>query len=91
MLHEGVTSHSDKDFRVNYRDDVSSQASNVEEMEANYFAASLLMPKLFLDRLNAENAVDSNERVTALAKTFRVSPHAMSLRLTNVYERYRPF
>ena len=91
LLHEGLLSHVDKDFRVNYRDDESSLATNIEEIEANTFAASLLMPEPFLQALNAEDAVDDDSRVAELAAEFDVSRHAMSLRLINLYGRYKPF
>ncbi|WP_035303930.1 ImmA/IrrE family metallo-endopeptidase [Brevundimonas aveniformis] len=91
LLHTGLLTHVDRDFRVNYRNEESSQATNVEEIEANYFAASLLMPFDFLEMLDAEDAVADDEEAAALARTFGVSQHAMSLRLANVYGRYKPF
>lgn len=86
LLHEGITNHVDRNYRLNYRSAESSQATNVEEIEANYFAASILMPKHFLDARNAEEALDSDSLVAALAKEFHVSRHAMSLRLANLYQ-----
>lgn len=91
ILHEGISSHLDLDFRVNFRSPESSQATDVEEIEANYFAASILMPKSFLDMDNAVEALDSDSKVESLAKRYKVSRHAMSLRLVNLYEKYRPF
>lgn len=91
LLHEGLTHHVDRDYRVNYRSDESSKAINVEEIEANFFAASLLMPKEFLDRDNAVEAIDNDSKVQELAKRYDVSRHAMSLRLVNIYELYTPF
>jgi Zn-dependent peptidase ImmA (M78 family) len=76
---------------VNYRNDVSSLARDVEEIEANFFAASLLMPKRMLDACNGIDAIDDDRRVRELAKRFSVSAHAMSLRLANVYSRYAPY
>lgn len=91
LLHEGVTNHVDRTYRVNFRSAESSQATNVEEIEANYFAASLLMPKHMLDHLCAEEALDDDDKVYGLAKQFQVSRHAMSLRLVNLYEDAIPF
>lgn len=91
LLHDGISSHLDRDYRVNFRSSESSQATNVEEIEANYFAACILMPKIFLDRDNAVAALDSNQGVSDLAKRYKVSQHAMSLRLGNVYGEHRPF
>lgn len=91
LLHQDLTSHRDVDFRVKYRDRTSSEATDVEEIEANFFAASLLMPRPFLDALEAWEALDSDRRVARLAATFDVSAHAMSLRLSNEYASHRPF
>lgn len=91
LLHEGIFSHTDNNFRLNYRDDKSSQAVDVDEIEANFFAACLLMPKKFLDQEKASDHIDDDKEVGEIAKRFDVSQHAMSLRLANVYRRYRPF
>jgi Zn-dependent peptidase ImmA (M78 family) len=91
LLHEGISEHVDHGYRVNFRDQESSLARDVEEIEANFFAASLLMPKSLLDACDAVHAVDSDALVRTLAKRFNVSQHAMSLRLANVYRRYTPF
>ena len=91
LLHQDLTSHRDLDFRVKYRDRTSSEATDVEEIEANFFAASLLMPRPFLDAYEAWEALDSDGRVADLARVFDVSPLAMSLRLSNEYASHRPF
>ena len=91
ILHEGIRTHTDTEFRVNYRDRSSSEATFVEEIEANYFAACILMPRGLLDEKNAAAALDSDKQVEALAKAFDVSRHAMSLRLVNEYGKYRPY
>lgn len=91
LLHEGLSSHVDHNYRVNFRSGASSLAIDVEEIEANFFAASLLMPRTFLDAEDAIEAVDSDASVGRLAKLFNVSRHAMSLRLGNVYREHSPF
>lgn len=91
VLHDGMASHFDNDFRINFRSVESSQATNVEEIEANYFAACLLMPKSFLDRDDALSCLDDDDGVAALAKKYNVSRHAMSLRLGNAYKNHLPF
>lgn len=91
LLHDGITNHVDRSYRVNYRSVESSQATNVEEIEANFFAAAILMPKHMLDAESAELAVDNDERVAELARLFQVSRLAMSLRLANLYEDATPF
>jgi len=91
LLHEGISAHYDRDFKVNYRSAESSQATNVEEIEANFFAASLLMPTAFLDADGAIEYLDSDAGVAELARRYHVSRHAMSLRLANVYGAHRPY
>ena len=91
LLHEGIIEHVDHRYRVNYRDQQSALARDVEEIEANYFAASLLMPARLLDQCGALNVLDDDRMVQALAARFQVSRHAMSLRLANLYRRHVPF
>lgn len=91
LLHQDLQSHRDIDFRVKYRDRKSSEATDLEEIEANFFAASLLMPRPFLDALKAFEALDDDDQVSRLAQIFDVSAHAMSLRLGNEYYSHRPF
>src|SRR5260370_41830664 len=43
--HKGKEDHIDWQFTIIRRDGVSSEASDFQEIEANFFAASLLMPK----------------------------------------------
>lgn len=90
-LHSGKQSHSDLDFMIKYRDDLSREAIDVDEIEANFFAACLLMPKRFLQQHDAHKCLDNDGKVAELAALFDVSRHAMSLRLVNVYTRYRPY
>jgi Zn-dependent peptidase ImmA (M78 family) len=91
MLHAGISAHYDRDYRINFRSRKSSEATDVEEIEANFFAASILMPKHFLDRDEAVMALDNDEEVAKLAKKYAVSRHAISLRLGNIYREHRPF
>lgn len=91
LLHEGMSSHVDHNYRVNFRSSESALAVDVEEIEANFFAANLLMPKRFLHDANAVEAVDSDRSVGELALMFNVSRHAMSLRIGNVYREHSPF
>lgn len=91
LLHEGIREHVDQGYRVNYRDEESGLARNVEEIEANFFAASLLMPRRFLNARKAVRAIDDDGLVALLAKEFNVSRHAMSLRLASVYRSQSPF
>jgi len=66
------------------RDRKSSRAIDQKEIDANQFAACLLMPKGFLaQRLEKGKAV-ALSKLYELAEEFRVSAEAMTFRLTNL-------
>lgn len=79
---------------VMLRDERASEGTQQEEVEANAFAAALLMPEQLIRRAlpgslpgmqAVANAWDlSEERVRQLARQFRVSQQAMSFRLLNL-------
>jgi Zn-dependent peptidase ImmA (M78 family) len=84
MLHRGMKVHVDKDFHVNWRDDDSSRATSRDEIEANGFAAELLMPTDFIVRdLQDFGRVGriSRELASLMAKRYRVSLQAMQIKL----------
>lgn len=87
LLHRGRDVILDRIVRVNYRDHRSSSATDREEVEANQFAAALLMPEEWL-RAEIETrsfgAIDVDEIVASLAERFKVSVQAMDFRLTNL-------
>lgn len=87
-LHEGKPLIVDQSVMINKRDDVSSQATDVEEIDANHFAAELLMPKQFVAdavRRHMRTGIGSREElVTTLARDFDVSTDAMGWRLINL-------
>lgn len=86
VLHQGKEIHIDRTFRINFRDDVSSQAVDPEEIEANRFAAELLMPQSMLVRdLKGQKVdIENEEEIRRLATTYGVSVQALSFRLTNL-------
>ncbi len=65
---------------VDFRDALASNGTNPEEVFANQFAASLLMPKEEIGRLKREKGYGP----AALALEFGVSGEAMSFRLVNL-------
>jgi Zn-dependent peptidase ImmA (M78 family) len=89
LLHPGMEVRFDKDFRVNLRSEASGLGVDVEEIEANFFAACLLMPRRFLqaDPEAALVDVEDAQAVARLAKRYGVSAHAMSIRLGNLTPR----
>lgn len=73
--------------RINLRDNQSSLATNREEIEANSFAATLLMPPDFVHaQMHGVLTRGLGEQATieALARKFGVSAQAMEFRLTNL-------
>lgn len=84
-VHEDSQLFIDKtiSFQRNYE---SSTGSDQMEVEANGFAAALLMPKqLVLEEINKGDLdLDDEDAIAALAKRFGVSTTAMSIRLVNL-------
>lgn len=83
--------HIDRSFRIN-RDETSSKAVKAEEIEANRFAAELLMPySMILDDLIETNIdVEDEVQVKELAERYEVSVQAMTLRITNLLDDLIP-
>jgi Zn-dependent peptidase ImmA (M78 family) len=80
ILHKGMKLHVDEDFRINLRDG----SVNDEEIDANAFAAELLMPTEFIERdIQKLSRIDSGS-VDTLARRYQVSSRAMEIRLTNL-------
>jgi Zn-dependent peptidase ImmA (M78 family) len=79
--------HVDKGNFVSMRGPSASSGENQMEVEANQFAASLLMPsKLVTSRCRelSRGGVVFDQHVTELANEFRVSEQAMTIRLTTL-------
>ena len=83
-LHRGVAIHIDEDFRVNLRDEDSSKGVSWEEVEANRFAAELLMPTGFLFQDVEKFKNIDKQAVQNLARRYRVSSQSMEIRLANL-------
>jgi Zn-dependent peptidase ImmA (M78 family) len=88
MLHDTEELHVDHSFRVvRLRDGISSQGNDEAEREANLFAATLLMPKEFLeaDLAGVEFLDLLDDRVFLdLARKYGVSTQALVNRLKNL-------
>lgn len=83
-LHSDDEIHVDKGYEIKLRDGKSKEGTDLEEMEANLFAAELLMPDGFLIRDIAEMGrvdLSSEEALKDLAKRYQVSPQALAFRL----------
>ena len=87
LLHEQEQLHVDHAFRVRLRDETSGQGTNEAEREANFFAASLLMPREFIEEdLSGETDIDllDDDFLRVLAKKYGVSTQALMNRLKNL-------
>lgn len=69
-----------------FRDGNSTKGTDTQEIEANAFAAELLMPKDIVVRYVRENRVDVHDEmyVRRLALKFGVSEQALTIRLTRL-------
>lgn len=87
-LHPGRELIVDVPVRYNLRDKTSSMASDLEEIEANSFAAALLMPEQMIrnhiNQLPASKRHGPDATADALATIFKVSTSAMNFRLINL-------
>jgi Zn-dependent peptidase ImmA (M78 family) len=88
LLHDGRPLIVDHTIRINKRDEVSSAATDYEEIQANAFAAALLMPEEMVRAAVAREVsigIDSKEiLIQTLADEFDVSGEAMGFRLINL-------
>jgi Zn-dependent peptidase ImmA (M78 family) len=92
LLHQYTSPHADR--RLMLRDARSSEGSTFEEIEANQFAAELLMPREFVLKeakgvsveyeMDADSEEKLDELVNAMAGRFKVSSHAMRIRLASL-------
>jgi Zn-dependent peptidase ImmA (M78 family) len=87
LLHEGRPVRFDRDFKINLRSDRSALAVDAEEIEANFFAANILMPRVMLTEDLADQIIDiDNAQFTRVwARRYGVSNQAMNLRLINLF------
>jgi Zn-dependent peptidase ImmA (M78 family) len=87
-LHPGRELILDVPVRVNLRDKTSSTATDFEEIEANAFAAALLMPeRMIRDQVNqlpASKRREPDATAAALSAIFKVSNSALNFRLINL-------
>lgn len=83
LLHEHDQVHVDRAFRVRLRSGVSSEGTDRDEMEANRFAAELLMPIQLLrkDVQGREFDLANDDELRSLARRYRVSTQALAIRL----------
>ena len=85
-LHKNNDFFVDKDFKVRFRDQQSTTGEVQYEIEANSFAAAILMPKNLLINKIEELDLDLTDEsaIKELAKIFDVSAMAMTYRIANL-------
>ncbi len=75
------------DGALSFRRDVRSQTGELDvEMEANAFAAELLMPRLEVEKLTVAHQLDLNDEkaIRKLSTIFKVSEQALTVRLLSL-------
>jgi Zn-dependent peptidase ImmA (M78 family) len=77
----------DKKMLAVFRDSRSARGADSREIEANAFAAALLMPATMVKKALAERSFDlgGEDDLSELATLFHVSKQAMSYRLANIF------
>ena len=78
--------HVDKRFPILMRDSNSATGTQRMEMEANSFAAELLMPSFLLLPMLKKNGfdIDDEKPLEKLSRKFRVSKQALDYRIRNI-------
>jgi Zn-dependent peptidase ImmA (M78 family) len=86
ILHQNAQFHVDENSPIGFRTPLSSQAVDSDEIEANQFAAELLMPVSLLNAAIAKIPANTGteDAVMMLAKVFEVSEQAMMFRLSGL-------
>lgn len=84
ILHKDEDLHIDERFPIGFRTPASSTAEDDREIEANCFAAELLMPVEFLinEIESLPDDTDLDSAISELVKRFDVSTQAMTVRLS---------
>jgi hypothetical protein len=93
LIHRYSTPHADGRYQVRFRDERSAEGSAREEIEANQFAAELLMPerevrvlamRLRLDVVDPSVDKLAVQKLTKIASKMQVSVQALSFRIANL-------
>ncbi len=87
LLHQNDALHVDRAVHAKFRSSLSKEGTDVDEIEANLFAAELLMPRILLAQdLEQTDAVDilDDQFFNQFAHRYNVSAQALLLRLINL-------
>lgn len=85
QYHEGEI-HVDRKLQINRRDELSALAVDPDEIEANRFAAEILIPYTMIirDLESTQIDVEDDDQIQSLALKYLVSAQAMTHRITNL-------
>lgn len=87
LLHQSDSLHVDRAVQAKFRNELSKQGTDLDEIEANLFAAELLMPRIMIAQdLHQNDVVDilDDHFFNELAQRYNVSTQALLLRLMNL-------
>lgn len=77
--------HVDKQFRILMRDAIAATGTDTIEIEANRFAAELLIPSFLVEELlSKEFDIDDEGPIEMLAKKFKVSKQMLEYRIRSL-------
>ena len=83
VLHKDTPLFINKNEKILYRNSESTTGELLKEKEANSFAASLLMPQLFIEE-EIKKLPGGVDPIFYLSDIFKVSTQAMNYRLNNL-------
>jgi len=86
LLHQNEEFHVDENSPIGFRSELSSKAVDANEIEANQFAAALLMPAALVEAEIAKlpRNINSEQAIARLSEIFQVSEQAMTFRLSGL-------
>jgi Zn-dependent peptidase ImmA (M78 family) len=85
LLHTDENLHVDKNFPIGLRSENPEMSASANEVEANQFAAALLMPPdLMAKDIRPYVGKDVLIAIRMLARKYKVSEQAMSIRLSSL-------
>jgi Zn-dependent peptidase ImmA (M78 family) len=86
VLHQDEMLHIDSKYQIALRSAQSSMGTDAKEIEANQFAAELLMPREMIEK-DVDDLIgqlEIEDAVSELAAKYEVSEQAMTIRLTTL-------
>lgn len=87
VLHGSQDLHIDEEFPIGLRNRISGMAVDEREIEANQFAAELLMPSDLMGadvELLRSRGTPVEEAIAKLSQRYKVSADAMTIRLSSL-------